>query len=70
MIVDKYDYLICKEGLLESGSIELVKLITAALKPTSYIKLIRELIAILAILLAGILSVFIALMYHFLMRKE
>lgn len=62
-IVEKYAYLIYKEALLESGSVELVTDITAAVKPVNQIKPKRALIVLLATMLSGILAVFIVF-YH------
>jgi len=64
-IAEKYAYLIYKEALLKSGSVELVKLTKKAVKPTSHIKPKRALIVVLSTLLAGMLSVFIALTHHY-----
>lgn len=70
LIAENYSYLIYKEALLESGSIELVKVTTAALKPVNYIKPKRLFIVLLATLFTGFVSAFFTLCYDFLMRKS
>lgn len=64
LIAENYSYLIYKEALLESGSIELVKVTTSAIKPVNSIKPKRALIVTLATLLAAMLSIFIVLILH------
>jgi len=69
-IAEKYAYLIYKEALLKSGSVELVKLIKKATKPTAHIKPKRALIVVLTILLAVMLSIFITLIHHYFRKKQ
>ena len=69
VIAEKYAYLIYKEALLKSGSVELVKLTKKAVKATSHIKPKRALIVTLATLLATILSVFIVLLHHYIIKE-
>jgi len=65
LIAENYAYLIYKEALLESGSIELVKVTTAVLKPVNLIKPKRALIVTLATLLTAMLSISIVIILHF-----
>lgn len=64
VIAENYSYLIYKEALLESGSIELVKVTTSAIKPVNSIKPKRALIVTLATMLTAMLSIFIVLILH------
>lgn len=69
VIAEKYAYLIYKEALLKSGSVELVKLTTKAVKATNHIKPKRALIVTLATLLAAMLSVFVVLLHHYIIKE-